>query len=89
MKVVSEQSWCLTEKGERVPEGHPLGRFLLVSKGVEIEETELERYPELKEEEQQQEDDEELEDTGEQTPEGEPVKRPRGRPRKIPVDVDD
>ena len=84
MKVVSSQAWCLTDKGERVPEGHPLARFLLVSKGCEIEDSQLDAYPVLEEDEQVEDDEEE--DTGEETAEGEPVKRPRGRPRKIPID---
>ena len=77
MKVISSQTWCLTGTGERVPEGHPLARFLLVSKGCEIEDTQLEAYPVL-------EDVEEIE-SDERDAEGQPVKRPRGRPRKIPV----
>ena len=85
MKVISSQTWCITSTGERVPEGHPLARFLLVGKGCEIEQSELERYP-LVTKEDQVEDLEEEEDTGEQTEEGVPIKRPRGRPRKIPVD---
>jgi hypothetical protein len=84
MKLVAQQTWCITSTGERVPEGHPLARVLLVGKGCEIEQSELESYPEIKEQEEQQ-DDEELEDTGEQTEEGVPIKRPRGRPRKIPI----
>jgi hypothetical protein len=85
MKVISSQTWCITSTGERVPEGHPLARFLLVGKGCEIEQSELERYP-LVTKEDQVEDVEEDEDTGEVTEEGQPIKRPRGRPRKIPVD---
>ena len=85
MKVVAQQTWCITSTGERVPEGHPLARFLLVGKGCEIEDSELERYPEIKEQEEQQDDEGDEEDTGEQTEEGVPIKRPRGRPRKIPI----
>ena len=79
MKVISSQTWCVTASGERVPEGHPLARFLLVGKGCEIEETELEGHPIL-EELEEVESDEETEII-----EGQPVKRPRGRPRKIPI----
>lgn len=79
MKVISSQTWCLTGTGERVPEGHPLARFLLVSKGCEIEESQLEAYP-LLEESEDIEGDEVTEII-----EGQPVKRPRGRPRKIPI----
>jgi hypothetical protein len=86
MKVVSSQTWCITSTGERVPEGHPLARFLLVGKGCEIEDSELERYPLVTKEEPVEDLEEEEEDTGEQTEEGVPIKRPRGRPRKIPVD---
>jgi hypothetical protein len=78
MKVISSQTWCVTSTGERVPEGHPLARFLLVGKGCEIEDTQLEAYPVL-------EDVEEVESDEEQDAEGQPVKRPRGRPRKIPI----
>jgi hypothetical protein len=79
MKVISSQTWCLTGTGERVPEGHPLARFLLVGKGCEIEDTQLEAYPVLKE-------FEEVEDEGDElSPDGEVVKRPRGRPRKLTI----
>jgi hypothetical protein len=81
MKVFSSQTWCVTASGERVPEGHPLARFLLVGKGCEIEETELEAHPILEE----PEEIEEVELDEEQDAEGQPVKRPRGRPRKIPI----
>jgi hypothetical protein len=77
MKVISSQTWCITSTGERVPEGHPLARFLIVSKGCEIEESQLAAYPLL--------EDDDDEETGEETPEGQPVKRPRGRPRKLPI----
>jgi hypothetical protein len=76
MKVISSQTWCITRTGERVPEGHPLSSFLLVSKGCEIEETELERYPLVEEDES---------DDVTEIVEGQPVKRPRGRPRKLPI----
>ena len=85
MKVISSQTWCITSTGERVPEGHPLARFLLVGKGCEIEDSELERYPLVTKEEPVEEVEEEEEDTGEQTEEGVPIKRPRGRPRKLPI----
>jgi hypothetical protein len=77
MKVISSQTWCVTASGERVPEGHPLARFLLVGKGCEIEESQLEAYPIL-------EELEEVESDEDQDAEGQP-KRPRGRPRKIPI----
>jgi hypothetical protein len=76
MKVISSQTWCLTGTGERVPEGHPLARFLLVGKGCEIEESQLEAYPLLEEDEA---------DEVTEIVEGQPVKRPRGRPRKLPI----
>jgi hypothetical protein len=78
MKVISSQTWCVTASGERVPEGHPLARFLIVGKGCEIEDSQLEAYPIL-------EEPEEVESDEEQDAEGQPVKRPRGRPRKIPI----
>ena len=77
MKVISSQTWCITSTGERVPEGHPLARFLLVCKGCEIEEAQLEAYPLV------EEDDEDDDVT--EIVEGQPVKRPRGRPRKLPI----
>jgi hypothetical protein len=85
MKVISSQTWCITSTGERVPEGHPLARFLLVGKGCEIEEAELERYPLVTKEDQVEEVEEDEEETGEVTEEGQPIKRPRGRPRKLPI----
>jgi hypothetical protein len=78
MKVFSSQTWCVTASGERVPEGHPLARFLLVGKGCEIEEAQLEAYRIL-------EEIEEVESDEDQDGEGQPGKRPRGRPRKIPI----
>lgn len=45
MRIVSPQTWCLTIDGKRVPARHPLSRFMLVGKGCEIEEAELEKYP--------------------------------------------
>jgi hypothetical protein len=45
MRIISPQTWCLTIDGKRVPERHPLSRFMLVGKGCEIEEAELEKYP--------------------------------------------
>ena len=78
MKVISSQTWCLTGTGERVPEGHPLARFLLVGKGCEIEEEQLASYPVL------EENDDEADEVTEIV-EGQPVKRPRGRPRKLPI----
>ena len=76
MKVISSQTWCITSTGERVPEGHPLARFLLVGKGCEIEESELERFPLVEEDDA---------DDVTEIVEGQPVKRPRGRPRKLPI----
>ncbi len=86
MKVVSSQTWCITSTGERVPEGHPLARFLLVGKGCEIEDSELERYPLVTKEEPVEEVEEEG-DGGDviEIVEGEPIRRPRGRPRKLPI----
>jgi hypothetical protein len=87
MKVVSSQTWCITSTGERVPEGHPLARFLLVGKGCEIEDSELERYPLVTKEEpvaDLEEEEDEADDVTEIV-EGQPVKRPRGRPRKLPI----
>jgi hypothetical protein len=80
MKVISSQTWCVTSTGERVPEGHPLARFLLVGKGCEIEDSQLEAYPTLEDVEEVESDDDVTEII-----EGQPVKRPRGRPRKIPI----
>jgi hypothetical protein len=45
MKIISDERWYLTDDGRRVPERHPLARRLLVSKGAEIDEAELEKYP--------------------------------------------
>jgi hypothetical protein len=45
MRIISPQTWCLTIRGERVPERHPLAAYRLVGKGCEIEEAELEKYP--------------------------------------------
>lgn len=45
MRIISNQTWCLTIDGKRVPARHPLSRFMLVGKGCEIEEAELEKYP--------------------------------------------
>jgi hypothetical protein len=77
MRIVSEVAWCLTEDGKRVPLRHPLARFLLVGKGSEIEESELERYPVLEGLDQKAID---------RPPENkaieEPPKRKRGRPPK-------
>jgi hypothetical protein len=77
MRIVSEEAWCLTDDGKRVPMRHPLARFLLVGKGSEIEESELERYPILNESSAKAID---------QAPENktieEPPKRKRGRPPK-------
>jgi hypothetical protein len=86
MKVISSQTWCITSTGERVPEGHPLARFLLVGKGCEIEDSELERYPLVTKEEPVEEVEEEG-DGGDviEIVEGEPIRRPRGRPRKLPI----
>jgi len=86
MRIVSDVAWCLTEDGKRVPMRHPLARFLLVGKGSEIEESELDRYPILEESNAKAID---------QAPENkaieEPPKRKRGRPfkKKQPVDDDE
>jgi hypothetical protein len=45
MKIISEERWWLTDDGRRVRDKHPLARRLLVGKGAEIEESELEKYP--------------------------------------------
>jgi len=50
MKIVSSERWWLTDDGKRVRDKHPLARRLLVGKGGEIEESELEKYPILDEE---------------------------------------
>jgi hypothetical protein len=49
MRIVTDQAWCLTEDGKRVPLRHPLAVSLLVGKGSEIDDAELERYPLLDE----------------------------------------
>jgi hypothetical protein len=77
MRIVSDEAWCLTDDGKRVPLRHPLARVLLVGKGSEIEESELERYPVLEDLSVKAID---------QPPENkaieEPPKRKRGRPPK-------
>jgi hypothetical protein len=50
MKIISDERWWLTDDGKRVRDKHPLARRLLVGKGSEIEESELEKYPILDEE---------------------------------------
>jgi len=45
MKIVSTERWWKTDDGKRVRDRHPLARQLLVGKGGEIEESELEKYP--------------------------------------------
>jgi hypothetical protein len=85
MKKIASQTWCLTASGERVPEGHPLARVLLVGKGCEIEESQLEAYKILEEPEDSDAEVEDDAEADERWPSGEPIKRPRGRPRKLPI----
>jgi len=80
MRIVSEVAWCLTEDGKRVPMRHPLARFLLVGKGSEIEESELERYPVLEESEKPKA--KAIDRPPENKAIEEPSKRKRGRPPK-------
>jgi hypothetical protein len=77
MRIVSEEAWCLTEDGKRVPMRHPLARVLLVGKGSEIEESELERYPILEDL-----DVKAIDRPPENKAIEEPAKRKRGRPPK-------
>lgn len=45
MRIIAEESWYGTAEGKRVRERHPLARFLIVAKGSQIDDAELERYP--------------------------------------------
>jgi len=69
---------------------HPLARFLLVGKGSEIEESELERYPILEESEPNEKPAKPKLKAVERPPENkaieEPPKRKRGRPPKRKLD---
>lgn len=81
MKVVSEHTWCLTDKGERVPETHPLARFLLVSKGSEIDADQLESYPILEEQPAPKKIEIQID---EPPPEPEPEPPPPPKPKRAP-----
>jgi hypothetical protein len=95
MRIVSEVAWCLTEDGKRVPMRHPLARFLLVGKGSEIEESELEQYPILEETKDQAKPAKPKLKAVERPPENKAIevsetkeapKRKRGRPPKKKLD---
>jgi len=97
MRIVSEVAWCLTDDGKRVPMRHPLARVLLVGKGSEIEESELERYPILEESEPKEKPAKPKLKAVERPPENKAIeakdtkqeapKRKRGRPpKKKPID---
>jgi hypothetical protein len=81
MKVVSEHTWCLTDTGKRVPEGHPLARFLLVSKGSEIEQEQLESFPILEEQPAPKKIEIQID---EPPPEPEPPEPPTPKPKRVP-----
>jgi hypothetical protein len=81
MKVLADKTWCLTDTGKRVPEGHPLARFLLVSKGSEIEQEQLESFPILEEQPAPKKIEIEID---EPPPEPEPEKPPTPKPKRAP-----
>jgi hypothetical protein len=47
-RIIATEEWWLTDTDERVPAGDSRGRYLLVARGVEIEEKLLNSIPEAK-----------------------------------------
>jgi len=93
MRIVASESWYGTAEGKRVRERHPLARFLIVARGSQIDDAELERYPILEENEkpakpklkavERPPENKAIEskDTKQEAP-----KRKRGRPPKRKID---
>jgi len=91
MRIVASESWYGTAEGKRVRERHPLARFLIVAKGSQIDDGELNRYPILEESEPKEKPAKPKLKAVERPPENkaieEPPKRKRGRPpKKKPID---
>ena len=77
MRIIAEESWYGTAEGKRVRERHPLARFLIVAKGSQIDDAELERYPIFEEPSAKA-----IDKPPENKAIGEAPKRKRGRPPK-------
>jgi len=96
MRIVASESWYGTAEGKRVRERHPLARFLIVAKGSQIDDGELNRYPILEESEPKEKPAKAKLKAVERPPENKAIeakdtkqeapKRKRGRPPKRKID---